>query len=227
MEGSRAAAGFQLAEYGSPERRMTVYSTNPVFVVFEGLDGSGKSTCAKQTAELLGAEYWTTPPAELRAHRQTIIESYGRCQEAVQLFYLSTVFAASDRAKHLLANGKSIVLDRYFLSTQVYAEFRGSSLSLDSIGDRLLPAGITIFLDVPLEVRRKRLKKRGPLNEDLETLSTHADSRLRQLYAQRAEHPVVGKWLNIDASTDRPNTIARQVASCVSQGFHINVKDLM
>lgn len=44
-------------------------------MVFEGLDGSGKSTCAKLTADLLGAEYLTTPSEQVKKYRDAIVKS--------------------------------------------------------------------------------------------------------------------------------------------------------
>lgn len=37
-----------------------------IFVVFEGLDGSGKSTCAAEVARRIDAELMTVPSPEVR-----------------------------------------------------------------------------------------------------------------------------------------------------------------
>ena len=82
----------------------------PVFVVFEGLDGSGKSTCAKLVADLLGAEFLTTPSPEVRVYRDDLIERFDGCQEACKFFfYLATVFSASQAARALLREGRAVV----------------------------------------------------------------------------------------------------------------------
>lgn len=96
----------------------------PRFIVFEGLDGAGKSSCARRTAELLDAEYLTTPSHKLRKYRNEVVDSFGSCQEAIQFFYFATVLAASAEAKSCLDDGRSVVLDRYFLS---YASSRTTS----------------------------------------------------------------------------------------------------
>lgn len=193
---------------------MSSQSTGPVFVVFEGLDGSGKSTCARRVAERLGARYLTTPSPVVREHRGHIVGSYAGCQEAAQLFYLSTVFAASDEVRCLLEKQVSVVLDRYFLSTQAYAEFRGSRLDIDALGDLLVPADVTVFLDAPLEVRRRRLAARGSSEADRETLSVSADARLRSAHARRTSLSVVGKWFCIDA-TEAPEVLEHLVVRAV------------
>ena len=188
------------------------------FIVFEGLDGSGKSTCARLLAREMGAEFMTTPSPEVRAHRQDIITSFNRCQEACQLFYLSTVFAASARVGELLATDRSVVLDRYFLSTQAYAAFRGSNLDLDAIAQQLLPADITVFLDVPLSTRRARLLKRGATVADRETLSSKADAALRRTHAARFELPVVGRLLRLDGERPSPDDVVRRVLEAAGWG---------
>lgn len=188
----------------------------PVFVVFEGLDGSGKTTSARKTTELLGATYVTTPTPELRRFRDDIIASFHGNQEAAQLFYLATVFAASHDIARMLAGGVSVVLDRYFVSTQAYAEFRGSKLALDHLGDELLRPDLTVYLDASLEVRRARVGARGEESAaDRETLRPDADATLRRLHLKRSTLGVVGKWLNVDTSAIEPGDVARRVVSAI------------
>lgn len=185
----------------------------PRFIVFEGLDGAGKSSCAQRTAELLGAKYLTTPSDKLRAYRNAVVDSFGSCQEGAQFFYFATVLAASAEARSCLDHGKSVVLDRYFLSTQVYAEFRGSQFPVDeALVNFLLPADVTVFLDVPLETRRKRVAVRGSDAADMETLTEKSDLNLRQGYWRLSSLPVVGEWLPIDAAQSSIDEIARYVA---------------
>lgn len=187
----------------------------PVFVVFEGLDGAGKSTCARGVAARLGARYMTTPSPEVREHRNLIVGSYAGCQEAAQLFYLSTVFAASNEVRYLLEDEVSVVLDRYFLSTQAYAEFRGSTLHVDALGALLLPADVTVFLDVSLKIRKRRLAARGTSTADRETLSAPADTHLRAAHARRATLSVVGRWLCVDAARETPDALQELVVRAI------------
>lgn len=187
---------------------------NAVFLVFEGLDGTGKTSCAKATAELLGAHYMTTPTQALRSYRDKIIASFNGNQVAAQMFYLATVLAASDEVKSHLAAGQSVVLDRYFLSTQVYAEFRGSMLDVDeAVGKLLLPAHWTVFLEAPLSVRQTRTLARGTTAADSETLTAKANAELLCGYERRAHHPITGRWLRVDSSTAGIHEIARLISA--------------
>lgn len=171
-----------------------------MFIVFEGLDGTGKSTCARALAESIGAKYMTTPAESLRKLRSQIIESFDHSQEAAQFFYLATVWDASKKIAALLQSGQSVVLDRYFVSTQAYAELRGSQFRDDSMQNFLTPADLTVFLHAPLEVRQQRIRKRGASTADNETLNHAADAKLHETHERRFDLPVVGQLITLDTS---------------------------
>jgi len=183
----------------------------PTFIVFEGLDGSGKSTCAAQLAKHIGAELMTTPSTRVRRYRDDLIESLGSSQEARQLFYLATVFAASDEVAALLQRGRSVVLDRYFLSTQAYAAFRGSRLVGDDAQRLLQPADVTFYVDTPLAVRVARLHRRGTSAADLETVAAGADARLREEHLRRAHLDVVGRFVRVAGDVGSPRDVLHRV----------------
>jgi dTMP kinase len=183
----------------------------PTFIVFEGLDGSGKSTCAAQLAEHIGAELMTTPSPRVRRFRDDLIESIGSSQEAKQLFYLATVFAASEEVSTLIKGGRSVVLDRYFLSTQAYAAFRGSQLNVDNLQRLLRPADVTFYMDTPLAARVSRLERRGASAADLETLAPEGDARLRNEHFQRAHLDVVGRFVRIRGDLGSPGAVLDSV----------------
>ncbi len=176
--------------------------STPTMVVFEGLDGSGKSTCAARLAERTGAVLLTTPSPPVRQYRDDLIECLGPSQESRQLFYLATVFSASESARALRSEGRSVVIDRYFLSTQSYAAFRGSRLALDEVGSLLLPADVTIYLDTSLATRSARIGQRGASAADNETLCERADAQLRNEHVRRSGLSVVGRFVCIDGDSD-------------------------
>jgi dTMP kinase len=188
----------------------------PFFVVFEGLDGSGKSTCARLLAERTGALYLTTPSAAVRKVRDQVIDSFEGAQEAAQLFYLATVFDASARVGRLLASDQSVVVDRYFLSTQAYAAFRGSTLELDALQACLTKPDLTVFLHAPLDVRTARLTKRGTSAADRETLGSEANRRLCAEHSRRRHLGVVGRWMEIDVAERSPEQVIETVLDALS-----------
>lgn len=191
--------------------------SGPVFVVFEGLDGSGKSTCAALVALRLEAVLMQTPSGPIREHREALIAGFDHCQEAAQHLYQASVFDASTKVRRLLDQGRSVVLDRYFLSTEAYAAFRGSTIRHDQQCESITLAHLTVFLHAPLAVRRARIESRGTLTPaDLETLTEAADARLRHEHQVRAKLPVVGQFLSIDSSLGSPDGLADEVvrAAC-------------
>lgn len=192
---------------------MTVIQTNPVFIAFEGLDGSGKTTLARRTAEELGAAFMTTPSEDVRRYRDDLMTSLGGCQEAAQLFYLATVFAAAREIEAHLKGGRSVVLDRYFLSTQAYAAFRGSALDLDHLAALLVPADLTVFVDAPLAVRIERLSQRGASAADRETMVPAADARLRAEHVARFGLPVVGELAALDSSAQTIEELVARITA--------------
>lgn len=200
--------------------------SRPVFVVFEGLDGSGKSTCASLVASRLGAVLMQTPSGPIRQHREGLIASFDGCQEAAQHLYQASVFDASAKARRLLEQGQSVVLDRYFLSTEAYAAFRGSSIRHDQQCASLAPADLTVFLHAPLAVRRARIESRGTVTSaDLETLTPAADAQLRREHETRACLPVVGVLLSIDTSELSPDEVAGQILHALLQDGRVPVAD--
>ena len=189
----------------------------PIFVVFEGLDGSGKSTCAKGLAKRIGAEFMTTPSNEVRRYRDDLIQHLGSSQEARQLFYLATVFAASDEVSALLQRGRSVVLDRYFLSTQAYAAFRGSRFLNDDAQALLQPADVTFYLDTPLDTRVQRLRQRGMGAADRETVTADADARLRAEHFRRSQLEVVGRFECVRGDGGSPRDVLGRVAERLAE----------
>lgn len=184
---------------------MIAHLHKPLFIVLEGLDGAGKTTTARALADAIGAQYMTTPAPDVRAVHAAVLDSLGESQEACHLFYLATVFAAARRVETTLARGTSVVMDRYFLSTQVYAEFRGSCFDLNKLGVQLFPAALTVFLDIPAPVRRERLAGRHCTPADRATLTTGANAGLRKLYLRKSKLAVAGRFVrltNADASVE-------------------------
>ncbi len=127
------------------------------FIVVEGLDGTGKSTLAAHLAERLGATLLRTPATELSTVRPVVDEAFAQSPVAAQLFYGATVVLASDRARTLLAQGTPVVIDRYWLSTVVYAACRDAHIDLSPVEPVLLRPDLTVFVDadvaVPAEAR--------------------------------------------------------------------------
>lgn len=163
-------------------------------IVFEGLDGSGKTTQAFMLVEALNrrgvkAEYTCEP-------------TYGRVGDLIRLHvsklksrkpvYEALLFAA-DRYEHIskevmpkLRKGVIVVSDRYVYSSLAYQGAGGLSLEwLKSVNFFAPKPDLTIYLDVPADealARKHRSTFRRTIFEDLEF-----QSKVRDIYLKLAE----------------------------------------
>lgn len=173
-----------------------------MFIVIEGLDGVGKSTIAKTLAEAIGAEVLSTPGKEFNNIREQLDSIYKDNHQARQLFYMSTVVSISDQVRELISKGQNVIVDRYWLSTQVYHKWKSENnhFELIDVANKILIPDITLYLHLPLEQRKARLKERkiNSLEDNL-TLTESADKELNTLYSQFANTSVSGRWVSIKA----------------------------
>jgi thymidylate kinase len=105
-----------------------------MFIVIEGLDGTGKSTTANALAKKLGGIGLNTPLDKFKDVRPKL-------EDIKELTKASVVF------------------DRYWLSTQVYHSWRteGIHFKLPKVEGMLLKPDLSVYLELSLEVRIKRL----------------------------------------------------------------------
>jgi len=141
-----------------------------VLVVFEGIDGAGKTTQLARLADRLAAaglpvvraKEPTEGPhgARLRASART-----GRLPAAEEL----ALFEA-DRREHVatvlapaLARGDVVLLDRYYFSTAAYQGARGlDAAEILARNERFAPApDLLVILEVPVDVGLARIRARG------------------------------------------------------------------
>lgn len=173
-----------------------------MFIVVEGLDGVGKSTVAKSLSYALGAVHLSTPSNEFDELREPLERAYFECDHARQLFYASTVVGVAEKVRGLLSNEEKVVVDRYWLSTQVYHNWKCNAehFELPEVAEHLLVPDMTLYLELPLEERKNRILSRDSSNkEDALTLTNIDNESLSGLYQNYSQNKIVGQWLKIDA----------------------------
>lgn len=140
------------------------------FIVFEGLDGSGKTTQVKSLGAFLKAKKYNV----IFTKEPTKDNVFGRKIESVlnHKIKLSSlqlqINFTKDRDWHLkkiiepaLKEGKVVICDRYFFSTFAYGGIDLSIEKLIKLNDRFLLPDLTIFIDVgPKECIKRILKRR-------------------------------------------------------------------
>lgn len=157
--------------------------SRPLFIVVEGLDGSGKTTQIEllrdQLQGLGEACYLTAEPTELPTGK--FLRSILRGEVKADMRTTAALFAA-DRIEHLfhpqegilakLEAGYHVIASRYYFSSLAYqSEFADPNwiASLNLMAKRTLPADLTLFLDLPPEVSLVRIQDRGEARELYET----------------------------------------------------------
>jgi len=149
------------------------------FVVFEGLDGSGKSTVARMVYEQLVAEgapiiLTREPGGSLFAEeiREVILSEGAAKADVLTMLYLfnaARIEHLRKRVQPALEKGVHVLCDRFDASTYAYQVVAGEDPTLASLFAQMrvqyqstLPH--YIFLSVSPEVGRARMHSRGKKN---------------------------------------------------------------
>ncbi len=187
-----------------------------IFITFEGIEGSGKSTQMQMVFD------------ELHAHSSQVIATRepggSAIGEAIRAILLNPdnehisplaelLLYNADRAEHVsgtirpaLAKGAIVLCDRFYDSTVAY---QGAARSLSSrtlrtlhkiATDDLLP-DYTVLFDLDVVVGKRRLLKRRGKVDRLEQESTAFHQRVREEYLRLAASEP-GRFFVVDASPD-------------------------
>jgi len=194
-----------------------------MFITLEGIEGSGKTTQIKKIAEFLGNKGYdcviTREPGGTRVGgkiRSILLDPESRDIEPV----CELLLYVSDRVQHIkevvnpsLAEGKTVICDRYFDATLVYQGYaRGLSIDLITRLHELILEGlkpdITILLDLPPEIGLLRAweqidngsRSGGETRFEKEALSFHEKIRKGYLELARLESQ---RFRVIDASQEK------------------------
>lgn len=146
------------------------------FILFEGLDRTGKTTQAKRLAATLpNAQYMKLPErtTPIGQHIDKYLRGeYNATPEVAQLLFCANRYEIVPIIKRTLAEGNTIVMDRYIYSAIAYGGANGLDPKWIADMEYGLPLpNIVIFLDVPfeqLEARQGAERERYE-NRDMQT----------------------------------------------------------
>ena len=205
-------------------------------IVFEGVEGSGKTTQIQATQSWLQELFSSAIPkrdvivtrepggtqlgAELRS---LLLESKG---EAPILSTTELLLYAADRAQHVeetlkveIAFGTIILCDRYTDSTIAYQGYgRGLDLNLihqlNAIATAGLESDLTIWLDLDVSVGLSRTKGRGS-NDRIEQEAIAFHRRVQQGYSALARQDPY-RIVRVDASLSE-SEVRQQIQTILRQ----------
>jgi dTMP kinase len=207
-----------------------------MFITFEGLEGSGKSTQARLLADFLRARFGedkvvlTREPGGTEIGeqiRQVIHSLRNRDMAPTTEFLLYNAARAQIVAQVIrpaLAQGKIIVCDRYADSTLAYQGY-GRQLDMDMVREVIryatggLVPDLTFYIDIPIEKGLARRNHGHTRGEELNRM----DMQTRDFYERvRVGYETLGRenaarWVVIDGtrSIDQVQTELRQALAAL------------
>lgn len=156
----------------------------PLFITFEGCEGSGKSTQSKILYDALLAEglqcVHTREPGGTKSAetiRGLLLDKELKLETKSQLLlhFVARLEHIHDVILPSLNQGKIVICDRYVDSTMAYQSYAGEEdpqlvkLLHEKFIDNLMPK-ITFIMDVPLETSLRRIKKKQNSSDRYENL---------------------------------------------------------
>ncbi|MGM1430024.1 dTMP kinase [Sphingobacterium lactis] len=170
-----------------------------LFIVLEGIDGSGKSTQTKLLKEKLAKAghklYTTFEPTD--SPIGSLIRNIFNRRVVTDNRAIAALFVA-DRLDHLLnpvngiikklEEGYTVICDRYYFSSYAYQSEEVSLnwlIEANSISQNLLKPDVNIYIDIDPEISMERLNKDRSSLEIFENLSNLQKVRSRYQEAFR------------------------------------------
>jgi dTMP kinase len=172
-----------------------------IFITFEGIDGSGKSTQVKYLANrlmTLGREVVLTrePGGSTGAEeiRSLVLEGAPERWSAETEILLFTAARRDHMEKLILPaldDGKIVICDRFADSTRMYQGLTRGDLrsTVDSLTDLMIKRqpDLTILIDMDPELGHRRAKARNTKEERFEDFGVDLQRRMRAGFLQLAK----------------------------------------
>jgi len=204
------------------------------FLVFEGLDGSGKSSlmlALEQELQKRQISFQRTREPGGTPLGDEIRNMILRTQGAAPVARAELLLYEASRAQHVdqvirpkLASGEWVLCDR-FAASSVAFQGGGREISeadvvmLNNFATHGLTADLTILLDLSVEESRKRRQGRGEQNgESEDRIESEADSfheRVRQSFLRQAQQ-APQSWLVLNAA-ETPAVLFQQLLKSLSE----------
>lgn len=191
---------------------------NGLFIVIEGIDGTGKSTQAKRLADwfqsqgrdvILSFEP-TNGPWGTKV-RESAITGRLSPEEELQCFL-------NDRRQHVeetispaLVNGKVVILDRYYFSTMAYQGARGfDPIEIRKQNEAFSPVpDLLLILDLDVDQALARIGARGDIANEFEKRSNL--EFCRNTFLSLSDEPFV----RVISAASTPDEVSTRIIAAV------------
>ena len=202
-----------------------------IFITFEGIDGSGKSTQLRMLASdlrLKGFDVLTTMEPGGTPLGRRLREAFLETEESVDPLAELLLFAA-DRAQHVsflikpkLEEGKIVISDRYADATYAY-QGAGRGFPKEMVNEVIklatdgLKPDLTLFFDLPVELALTRTKSR---HDEGDEPKNRMDDEEKEFYQRVRE-------AYLEISRSEPNRFRVLDASLSVQEVHSKVSQII
>ncbi|MCL1983843.1 MAG: dTMP kinase [Methanomassiliicoccaceae archaeon] len=144
-----------------------------VFIVFEGIDGSGKSSCMAGVASELEKDHNVAVTAEPTKSEigMLIRSSPDVTAEAEALLFAADRAQHTQQIKEWMEDGRIVLCDRYYASTLAYqsANLNGRSADIRWLTDIhtgvIIRPDLTLLFDIDPEIGLERIAPRGEVSK--------------------------------------------------------------
>lgn len=169
-----------------------------LFIVIEGIDGTGKSTQARRLGE-----WFIAQGREVVISREPTDQPWGRkLRESAATGRLSPEdelqYFLKDRRQHVeeliapsLAAGKVVILDRYYFSSMAYQGARGfDPAEIRRLNEEFAPVpDLLLILDLDVDSAYSRIGARGDSANEFE--KRESLERCREIFLSLKDEPFV------------------------------------
>ena len=205
-----------------------------MFISFEGIDFSGKSTQCHLLEKFLTEKGYDVvllrEPGGTRISeiiRKLLLDKRAGDMSALTellLYSASRAQLVDEVIRPAIVSGKAVICDRFTDSSTAYQGFgRGLEIKeiemINKVATNGLEPDLTIFIDVTVEESLKRLKLAGKLKDRIESEGTRFFELVRQGYLQLATRHK-DRFKVVDGMDDIDN-IQRRVKEIVVKRFTI------
>lgn len=206
----------------SISNRVLVRPMSGAFIVFEGIDGAGKTTVSGRVAKMLLAEGFsplqTAEPTSSGIGRLIRGGGDDMSQRTEAYLFCADRSDHTERISRWVGDGMVVICDRYFASTVAYqsARLRGDSADTDWLIGLSRPfvdaPDVTVLFDLDPEVSLERARARGEPLSKFENLGYLKEVRARYLeLADRFGFEVVDASRPVESVTEDVFKIIRSV----------------